>query len=368
MKILQLLQKPQLRGAEIFANQLSNHLVAAGHEVKLVYIFPSSVTLPFSGERIELNRPISKRLWDWAGWKQLAGIINQENPDIVQANAGDTLKFAVLSKLFFRWQSPIIFRNANKVSDFIDSLPKRLFNRFLVSRVKHVISVSELCRQDFINTYSFSPSKITTVPIGIECRLLTQELPDDLKLFFASGRILVHAGSFVPEKNHFGLLSIVHKLVKRGADVKVILIGDGKLRPAIQQKINELNLQSRVLLTGYRSDVLAIVRHSHVFVLPSFIEGLPAVILEAMYCKTPVVVYDVGGISEVIKNRETGWLVPKGDEEGFVRAVEEVLAGRLGSSVTDRAFNQVISEFDNRIIAKRFLRVYERVTMTPSLA
>jgi glycosyltransferase involved in cell wall biosynthesis len=365
MKILQLLQKPQLRGAEIFASQLSNHLVAAGHKVKLVYIFPGSVTLPFSGEQIELNRPIRKRLWDWSGWRQLAEIINQEKPDIIQANAGDTLKFAVLSKLFFRWQSPIIFRNANKVSEFINSLPKRLFNKFLVSRVRHVISVSELCREDFIRTYSFSPSKITTVPIGIECQLLTQELPDDLKLFFATGSVLVHAGSFVPEKNHFGLLRIVHQLVKRGADVKVIMIGDGKLRPAIQQKVNELNLQSRVLLTGYRHDVLAIVRYSHAFVLPSFIEGLPAVILEAMYCKTPVVAYDVGGISEVIKNRETGWLVAKADEEGFVKAVEEVLEGRFNSSITDRAFKLVTGEFDNRMIAKRFEGVYNNVVIKP---
>jgi L-malate glycosyltransferase len=110
--------------------------------------------------------------------------------------------------------------------------------------------------------------------------------------------------------------------------------------------------------------------------LPSLIEGLPGVILEAMYCNTPVVAYDVGGISEVVKNKETGLpaeghfspkvglLVRAGDEEGFVKAVQEVLAlpKEALQQLTENAHQLVVREYDNTVIAQRFIDVYHTVT------
>src|SRR5688500_2950713 len=90
LKILQLILKPQLRGAELFACQLSNHLVDAGHEVVIVALMPGTATLPFKGKLVVLGRSASKRLIDIAGWKQLADLIKEFNPDIIQSNAGDT--------------------------------------------------------------------------------------------------------------------------------------------------------------------------------------------------------------------------------------------------------------------------------------
>jgi L-malate glycosyltransferase len=374
LKILQLIQKPQLRGAEIFAAQLSTHLLALGHEVKLCTLFDGEeIALPFAGETIHLNRKLSQRLWDYSGWKQLAQLIKTFQPDVVQSNAGDTLKFAVMSKLLFGWKAKLIFRNANKVSDFINSTPQLLFNKFLMRHVQHVISVSELCRQDFISTYKYPETKITTVPIGLNLEPVNNNIPTDLQSFFSSGKILVHAGSFVPEKNHAGLLRIIQKLVAHNADVKVILMGDGKRRPTIEQQVIDMKLTDRIFFAGYRTDVLSIMANAHAFVLPSLIEGLPGVILEAMYCKTPVVAYDVGGVSEVVRNNETGlpvegqlspqtgWLVNKNDEAGFVAAVEEVLSGNEVNRITANAYALVVKEYDNREVARRFVEVYEKL-------
>jgi glycosyltransferase involved in cell wall biosynthesis len=360
LKILQLIQKPQLRGAEIFASQLANLLLEEGHEVHLVSLLRGTSVLPFKGKHIELNRPLAKRFFDWQGWKQLAQEIKTFQPDVVQANAGDTLKYAVLSKLFFLWKAPIVFRNANKVSDFITSKPKLWFNRFLVNRVDHVISVSELCRLDFITTYSYNPAKTTTIPIGIETGLVQHELAEDVKPIFKSGRVLLHAASFVPEKNHEGLLRILQRIVAVHKDVRLVLVGDGRLRSRVEEQLKEMELTNHVHVLGYRKDVMSLMRHAHAFVLPSLIEGLPGVILEAMYCRTPVVAYDVGGVSEVVKNGETGWLVEKGDENGFVKAVEEVLSCSPEGlkRITNQAYQQVVEQYDNKVIAKRFEEVY----------
>ena len=332
-----------------------------GCDVHIIALFSGEAMLPFEGKLTKLNRPVSNRFTDIAGWKELADYIRDFNPDVVQANAGDTLKFAVLFKLIFRWRSPVIFRNASKVSDFINSWPKFVFNKLIMGQVTQVISVSELCRLDILSTYSLRSDKSTTVPIGIELAAVDSSVQGGLETIFNSGKVLIHVGSFVPEKNHIGLLSITQKLLQRGEDIKLILVGDGKLREYIEQQITERNLTDRIFLAGYRSDVLSIVRHAHLFVLPSKIEGLPGVILEAMYSRVPVVAYNVGGISEVIKTGETGWLIPADDEEMFAIAIQEVLHSVDLSGVTDRAYSTVVNEYDNRIIAKRFLDVYRRI-------
>jgi len=75
MTILQLIQKPQLRGAEMFATQLSNELTELGHEVMVVALFPGASELPCKGTFIRLDRPIGKRWFDYEGWKALANLI-----------------------------------------------------------------------------------------------------------------------------------------------------------------------------------------------------------------------------------------------------------------------------------------------------
>ena len=101
MILFQIIQKPQKRGAEIFAAQLSEHLEKLGHTVILISLFEGFSELPFSGKKIQLNRPISKRWYDYEAWQQIARLVKEFKPDIIQCNAGDTLKFLILSKLFF---------------------------------------------------------------------------------------------------------------------------------------------------------------------------------------------------------------------------------------------------------------------------
>ncbi|MFD1003009.1 glycosyltransferase [Ohtaekwangia kribbensis] len=367
MKILQLIQKPQLRGAEMFACQLSNHLLAMGHDVTVVCLLDGNAQLPFKGKLVNLKRPLSKRFFDVGGWKQLADYIKQNKPDIIQANAGDTLKFVVLSKLFFQWKTPIVYRNANKVSDFITSRPKLIFNKFLVKQLEHIISVSELCRLDFIKTYNVPSEKTTMVPIGIEAVAVNKTLSADILPYFTSGKVIVNVASLVPEKNHEALLRIATEVVKEYSDIKVLILGDGKLRESLQQKIMAMGLDNHVALLGYRADVLSILSNANVFTLPSRIEGLPGVILEAFYCEVPVVAYNVGGISEVVKNDETGWLVDKDDEQRFIVSVKDALLNSdKTSKIRKNAHQFVTREFMNDSIAKKFAAAYTKVLNSKS--
>ncbi len=334
-----------------------------GHDVLLVCLFDGSATLPFRGKIVKLDRSLKTRLIDVSGWRQLAGVIRDFDPDVVQANAGDTLKFAVLSKLVFRWRTPIVFRNANKVSDFITSRLKWVFNGWLVQQLSYVISVSELCKLDFQKTYNYSSEKITAIPIGIDCRADPAPLPADIEPLFKNGKILLNVASFVAEKNHTGLLTMMGRLVNDSPELKLILIGDGKLRKPLEDQVKALGLDHHVFLLGYRNDVMEIMAHAEMLVLPSKIEGLPGVILEAMCSGTPVIAYDVGGISEVVQTGKTGWLIPAGDEDAFVRGVKEILSLKDISPIKQNAKNLVMNMYNNQAIAERFLEVYKKVSI-----
>jgi glycosyltransferase involved in cell wall biosynthesis len=353
VRILHLIQKPQLRGAEIFACQLAKHLTDLGHEVAVVSLQAGNTELPWKGKHILLSRPKSNRLWDFAGWKKLAKVVSDFKPDIVQANAGDTLKYAVMSKLIFRWTAPIVFRNASVISAYINSGVVKRWNAFLFRRVNWVVSVTNTTRLDLLTLYPFMKDRIEVIPVGLNFSVLPIEASREKKY-------LLHVGGFTFEKNHDGLLRIFKRLRQLQPGLELWLAGDGPLRPAVENSVKEMSMESCIRFLGYQADVLSLIQQAKVLLLPSKIEGLPAVILEAMYARTPVVAFDVGGIAEVVQNGKTGWLVKAGDEDGFVKAVDEVLNAADTSAITERAHQVIIKDYDNCVLAKRFIEVYRK--------
>ena len=360
MKIINLIQRPQLRGAEIFACQLSNHLVDQGHEVLVVSIFPGDADLPFRGKVDKLDRPQNKRFFDPAGWKEFSNLIKDFNADIIQANAGDTLKFMVSSNLFHPYGAKMIFRNANKMGDFIDSKFKFHLNNFYISKLDYVISVSKECQIDFQKTFNFPDEKIQTVEIGVEEKKVKNEV-QDLEFLNGDQKIITHIGGYVPEKNHLRLIHIFKEITADYPNAELILIGKGRLEDTVRAKVESLQLKNNIHFLGYRNDVLEILSKSDAFVLPSLIEGLPGVILEAMYCNTPVIAYNVGGIKEVVMP-ETGWLIEKNDEVGFVNGLQEALADDIQTRHKIETANRMIHDrFLNSKVCRRFISAYIEV-------
>jgi glycosyltransferase involved in cell wall biosynthesis len=310
---------------------------------------------------VHLKRPLSRRMWDVTGWRQLARLVQEYKPDVVQVNAGDTLKFAVFSKFIYGWKTPLVFRNANKMSDFIDGKGKYWFNRFLLRHVQQVISVSEQCSLDLVNFFNFPEHDIITVEIGIELDEL-REFPADLLELQQRGPLLLNVAGMVPEKNQQGLLRIFKSVLKDIPDAQLLIIGTGILDGALKKNSVDYGVARQVHFLGNRFDVREIMKGCHAFVLPSLIEGLPAVILEAMYARCPVVAYDVGGIGEVVHHRKTGMLIPKEDENLFRQAVVEILTARLSYfEMKEEAFRLVSAKFSNAQIAKRFELAYKKI-------
>lgn len=369
MTILHLVQKPQLRGAELFTAQMATHTRRNGHKTIIVFLYDGEAELPFRGKKICLHSSKQRRFVDWAAWRRLAGIIKKEQPDIIQCNAGDTLKYAVLSKLIFRWKQPLVFRNASTISLYIKNKYTRLWNRFFFGFARTIVSVSNTSAADFARLYPRLQNKIVTIPIGIEesGMMGKKKTPGVVEAAYdndgsSTGPVFVHVGGFTYEKNHIRLISIFERICRAAPSAKLHLVGDGLLRKDIEATVRQKGLEDKITFYGSRSDAWQFIDQADVLLLPSIIEGLPAVIPEAFFYRTPVVAYDVGGIKELVINNKTGRLVTSGDEEGFAQAALAALAPTaLNDEMVENAYRLVKAGYMNGRLANRFIKVYRSI-------
>lgn len=356
MRILQLIQRCQLRGAEVFACQLAEELIKKNHTVDVAYVFDTDNALPFELNFIPIHGNTQRRFCDFAAYKRLNELVRKGQYDIVQANAGDTLKYAILSKRLYGWKNPVVFRNANKMSDFLKGKLHIRLNQWFLSQCSYIISVSENCRQDIIQVFSPASSKSETIAIG------TKTFNDVLPLEIKKDRpVLINIASLVPEKNHFFLLD-VFETFRRKNNGTLLILGDGKLRESIETRIKSLDLTDNVILMGSRRDAISILKSADVLVLPSKIEGLPGVILEALSCGIPVVTSDVGGIPEVIEDGKTGFILHQWVVDRYVKKIEEALYNdALKAKIIVHGKELVSMKFLMPHIAAQFLIAYNSI-------
>ncbi len=353
MKILHLIHKPQNRGAETFACQLAGHQKRNGHKVRIIAVYPGSANLSWNGT-IENLRGKEGVLADWKAWRRLAVLVKDFQPDIIQANSGDTLKYVVFSKKAFGWKAPIIVRNASEVGRYLKSGLQKRVNSFLYRNVAGAASVSKASEKDLLEHFPFLKGKTRVIPVGLE-----ENNPNPIRLLPNNKKHIIHVGGFSFEKNHKGLISIFKKVLETNPHTHLHLIGDGILRPEIEELVKQQQLQEKVTFYGFVNNPLDYIIAADVLVLPSIIEGLPGVLLEAMYCKTVVVAYNVGGISEIVSPK-TGILINQDDEKAFVEGVNESL-GQKNRDQIDYAYKLVIEKFLNEKLVTEFFKFYEEI-------
>jgi glycosyltransferase involved in cell wall biosynthesis len=176
-------------------------------------------------------------------------------------------------------------------------------------------------------------------------------------------------GRLVAVKGQAILLDAIAELRARGVDGHLTLVGDGPSRRALERQVATLGLGERVTFAGPVGDdqMPGFYARADVFCLPTFAEGLPIVLMEAMATELPVVTTPVAGIPELVEDRVTGRLVPPSDAGQLADALEELasdpeLSRRLGAAGRAR----VLEEFDIRDAAAELERAFGPLTGSPA--
>jgi colanic acid/amylovoran biosynthesis glycosyltransferase len=138
---------------------------------------------------------------------------------------------------------------------------------------------------------------------------------------------LVCVARLSEQKGHLLLIEAAAKLAREGVELELLLAGDGPMRPEIEAAIARNGLRERIRLAGLMSaeEVREAIIGSRALVLPSFAEGLPVVVMEALALGRPVVTTAIAGIPELVQSGVTGWLVPAGSVDALAAAMREVL-------------------------------------------
>ena len=173
---------------------------------------------------------------------------------------------------------------------------------------------------------------------------------------------LICVGRLSPEKGQAGLLRAFAQLRERHEDVRLRLVGDGPDRNALEALAAELGLTDRLTFLGRlnENDTLAEIAESDLLVLPSFMEGLPIVLMEAMALGVPVVASRVAGIPELVEDESAGLLFAPSDWGGLARCIERLLTdGPLRKSLAEQGKRKVLAEFDAQASAKVLTGLFE---------
>ncbi|MFX1561725.1 MAG: N-acetyl-alpha-D-glucosaminyl L-malate synthase BshA [Promethearchaeota archaeon] len=176
------------------------------------------------------------------------------------------------------------------------------------------------------------------------------------------GKHLIHVSNFRPVKRVADLVTAFAQIANQIPDANLLLIGDGPTRPDVENLVKDLDLMGRVRFLGFKRDVESYLRCARGFALCSELEGAPLSLLEAMSCSLPVIVTEVGGIPEIIKDNENGLLVPFGDLDTLANRLyavftDDVLVKRLGKN----ARATILSKHTAEKVVPQYEAVYESV-------
>jgi glycosyltransferase involved in cell wall biosynthesis len=349
-------------GQEIRTLTEAAGFVGRGHRV-VVYAPPGSriaEEAPRFGVTLE-TLPIGRKRV--VGVKSLARALTVRPVDVVNAHSSTDAWLAALGCVWVggrRRAAPVLVRTRH-VSI---AVPRDPATRWLYRRATtRVVTTGEALREQLIRDNGLSAARVDSVPTGIDAAtfapLSRAAARQELALPVAAPLIGIVA-TLRSWKGHRFLLDAMRCL--RHADARLVVVGDGPQRAALEAHVARLQLRERVTFAGQRTDVARWLAALDDFVLPSYAnEGVPQALLQAMFATIPCVTTDAGAIPEIARDRDTARVVPREDPAALAAAIDDVLdAPDESAAMAQRARAFVVPRFGLETMLDRMEDVFRR--------
>ncbi len=240
-----------------------------------------------------------------------------------------------------------------------------LVERLLARRTDVLVAVSELQRDELLADRIAAPSRICTVPLGVDLVPFLNRQRGDAGFreelgFGASTRLVGIVARLVPIKGVDVFLSAAGQVADALPDVRFVVIGDGELRAELESTAGETKLGDRVRFTGFRDDMARIYGSLDLSVLSSHHEGLPVALLESVACGCYVVATRVGGVPDLLRSERIGLMVAPGDTRALAAGIQRVLRERRKISVEER--RRIVESYGMKRLAEDFSHLYRKLS------
>ncbi len=295
-------------------------------------------------------------------------ILGKERPDIVhthQAHAG------LLGRTAARLRGvPRIIHtfHGHTFHSYFSPLKEKTIIRaeqMLASISTDIAAISPAISHDLSQTYRICPKeKIRLIPLGfnltpfLECGISQPQARKKLGLP-ETGPIIGFSGRFVPVKDPMLFLAAAQQILSEIPEARVLMCGDGPLRPRVEKEVLNLGLEQRVHFTGWKEEVEKVLRAMDVFVLTSRNEGTPAAIIEAMAAEVPVVGADVGGVRDLITDGSTGHLVTSRNPLNVAQAIHRALEDTSEKSAMIQRAKEKAAEYSAENLVTNIKTLYQ---------
>jgi glycosyltransferase involved in cell wall biosynthesis len=295
-------------------------------------------------------------------WR-LVRFLRARKPDVVHAHLIHGDLYGTLAARLTR----VPYVISTKHND--DAFRQRGFYAWLDRTAAHcqdrIITISHHLKRFHVDVEGLPADRIVTIHYGLDPSAFLQgvgedvdvraelDVPTDTPLAGVVGRL-------TEQKGHAYLLEAFAAVVQEFPSARLLVVGDGKLRPALERQVAHLGLCGSVTFTGRRENVPHIMLALDVLVMPSLWEGFGLVLLEAMAAGKPLVASRVSAIPEIVVDGETGFLVPPGDSHSLAQTLLKVLRDpELGRRMGRKGRARLEREFSVEKMVRATERIYD---------
>jgi len=295
--------------------------------------------------------------------KQIRNYIKQHQIDVLHCHQYTPWVYGVLAA--FTTNTKVIFTEHGRFYPDSSSWKRRFINPCLHKITAATTAISSATK-DALSVYEYLPAKdIQVIYNGITPLVIDQQQVEQLREELNIEKNTLCLGTIArldPIKNHPMMLHAFKAVLDNGIDAKLLIVGDGEMRPVITTLIDELELAPHVIMTGYKSKPHNYLALMDIYLLSSLSEGTSMTLLEAMSIGKPCVVTNAGGNPEIIEHQVNGLVTTNDDANAFSKAILTLASDtNLRTAMTTKAKQIFEQKFSADIMSENFQCLYKKI-------
>lgn len=361
VKIMQVTWSLVAGGAEIYALTIARNLAPTHYATELCALDQGGA-LEAEIKRLGISYRVMNRrqgidlrlIW------RLYRFFARERPGIIHTHHFNQLFYSFIGA---RMTGARIVHTEHSLEAYEGRRKMRLALRLLSIFCRKVVAIGSESETFMRERVGIPERKLTVIRAGIDLKAFNESKAEARAALGLSSkdRVVAIVARLYPEKNHQLLLAAFAEVCEHVANARLLVVGEGTERAAIQEEIKRLRLEDHVKMLGVRRDVARILAATDVFALSSTREGLPIVVLEAMAAARAVVATAVGDLPSIINDRETGIIVPPGDAHAMASALIELLNDESLAMRVGEAARSSVQAYGLETMISRYQNLYEEV-------
>jgi len=363
---------PTYGGSGVIATELGKELAILGHEVHFI-----SYALPFRlnnyvenvvYHEVEISSyPLFEfPLYSLSLASKMIEVAEYENLDLLHVHyAIPHATSAFLAKKILKRNKELKIITTLHGTDItlVGLEPSFLpLVKFSIEESDGVTAVSRFLKEKTLTNYSIE-KEIEVIPNFVDTELFHPKNDSKFRNYYSPNgeKILVHTSNFRPVKRVPDTIRIF-EIVQKEIPSRLILVGDGPDRSECERLCRQLNLCDKVKFLGKQEALVDILAASDLFLIPSQSESFGLAALEAMSCGLPVISSSVGGLPELIKHNESGFIAEIGDVDRMAKYTLELLTNEKKYKIfSENARNRVESNFDKFKVVPMYEKFYQNI-------